>query len=84
MNTPIPMDIASMIGYIGQHPEILLLLVWSFIWKGIGLWKAARLSHKWWFVIILIVNTIGILEIFYIYVIARKYKVVEERQEEKE
>lgn len=48
-----------------------LLLVWSIIWKGIALWKAARLTHKWWFIIMLIVNTAGILEILYIYVFSK-------------
>lgn len=54
---------------------VLIVLAWSLVWKGIALWKAARLSHKWWFIIILIANTIGILEIVYIYFVAKKYKV---------
>ena len=45
----------------------LALMVWNLIWKGIALWKAARNTHKAWFVIMLIVNTVGILEIIYIY-----------------
>lgn len=48
------------------------LLVWSLIWKGIALWKAARLSSKGWFVVLLLVNTIGILEIIYIFAVAKK------------
>lgn len=83
MDTPIPTNINSLIAYISDNPIVLLLLVWSFVWKGMALWKAARLSHKKWFIVILIINTVGILEIFYIYFIARKYKVVEERVEEK-
>ena len=58
-----------------------LLMVWSLIWKGIALWKAARLSHKWWFIIMLVANTAGVLEIIYIYFVARKY-TVEEKVEE--
>ena len=45
---------------------LALLIIWSLIWKGIALWKAARNSQKAWFVIMLIVNTAGILEIIYI------------------
>ncbi|MBM2820321.1 MAG: hypothetical protein HW405_81 [Candidatus Berkelbacteria bacterium] len=48
------------------------LMIWSFIWKGIALWKAARNTDKTWFVILLIVNTVGILEIIYIYLISPK------------
>ncbi len=50
---------------------VLLLLIWTLPWKGVALWKAARLSEKWWFVILLVVNTIGILEILYIFVFSK-------------
>jgi hypothetical protein len=58
-----------------------LLLVWSLVWKGMALWKAARLSSKAWFVILLIVNTFGILEIIYIFAVAKKKEVVPQRTE---
>jgi len=51
---------------------IAALIIWSLIWKGIALWKAARNSHTAWFVIMLIVNTLGILEIIYIYGFSKK------------
>jgi hypothetical protein len=54
---------------------MVAVILWSIPWKGVALWKAARLSHKKWFVILLVANTLGILEIFYIYFIARKYTV---------
>lgn len=46
---------------------LLVVFIWSLIWKGLALWKSAKNNHKTWFVIILIVNSIGILEILYIY-----------------
>ena len=59
-----------------MNPWLLaLIIVWIFIWKGIALWKSARLSHKKWFVTLLIINTFGILEIIYIYFVARQYSV---------
>ena len=54
---------------------IVSLFIWSVPWKGLALWKAARISHKRWFVILLITNTFGILEIIYIYFVAKKYIV---------
>lgn len=49
---------------------VLILLViaaiWSIIWKGVALWKSARYGQKAWFIVMLIVNTIGILEIIYL------------------
>lgn len=52
-----------------------LVVLWSLPWKGVALWKAAQLSHRNWFIAILIVNTLGLLEIYYIFMVARKFTV---------
>ena len=44
------------------------LFVWTIAWKGVALWKAARKGKKEWFIPLLVINTLGILEILYIYV----------------
>jgi len=49
-------------------PFLLLILAWSLIWKGLALWKSARKNHLVWFIVLLVVNTAGILEILYIFV----------------
>ena len=54
---------------------IILLILWTIPWKGMALWKAAQLSQKKWFIILLVLNTFGILEIIYLRFIARKYTV---------
>lgn len=46
---------------------LTIVLIWTLIWKGIALWKSARNNQKAWFIVLLIINTIGILEIIYIY-----------------
>jgi hypothetical protein len=63
-------------------PIILAAIIWTLIWKGFALWRAAELKQKWWFIAILILNTLGILEVIYLFVVARGYKVeiVEEKQ----
>lgn len=50
----------------------ILIALWSLPWKGWALWKAARSGDKVWFVVLLVVNTVGILEIYYIYFHNRK------------
>lgn len=67
---------ANLIENYGPWITILLVLViiWSIIWKGIALWKAAKNSDKAWFIVLLIINTVGILEIFYIFVFAKREK----------
>jgi len=47
-----------------------LLVLWSLVWKAIALWKAARNNHVWWFIALMVVNTIGVLDILYIYIFA--------------
>jgi hypothetical protein len=46
------------------------LFAWSIVWKGLALWRAAHKEQKWWFMAFLIINTLGILEIIYLYVIS--------------
>ena len=54
---------------------IIAAIIWSLLWKGLALWKAAGLGQKYWFLAILLINTLGILEIIYLFFIARNYKV---------
>lgn len=56
----------------GGFVLVIILAIWEIVWKGLGLWKAARNNHAGWFAAILIFNTLGILPILYIYVFAPK------------
>jgi hypothetical protein len=47
--------------------ELIFILVWSLLWKGVALWIAARKGTKTWFIALLIINTMGILELAYIF-----------------
>ncbi|MBI2063919.1 MAG: hypothetical protein HYT65_02915 [Candidatus Yanofskybacteria bacterium] len=61
----------------GLFVVFILLLAWSLVWKGLALWKAARHGSAGWFVALLVVNTLGILDMLYIYVFSKKHKKVE-------
>lgn len=50
----------------------LLLAVWSLIWKGIALWKSAHNNQRNWFIAMLIINSLGILEIVYLFYFSGK------------
>lgn len=55
---------------------MFLLFAWSVVWKGIALWKAAKDNQKNWFISLLVLNTVGILEIAYLlYYAKHKIKV---------
>lgn len=47
-------------------PVVAALVVWSVLWKGFALWHAARNGQRNWFIALLVVNTIGILEMVYL------------------
>lgn len=51
---------------------LMPVLIWSLVWKGLALWKAARRGTSVWFVVLLVVNTVGILDILYLYVFSKK------------
>ena len=52
-------------------PFVILILAWSLVWKGLALWHSARRGQYWWFMILLVVNTLGILEIIYLFFVAK-------------
>lgn len=49
----------------------LIISIWALVWKGLALWKSARKNHLVWFIVLLIINTIGILEILYIFLFSK-------------
>jgi hypothetical protein len=50
----------------------ILAIVWVLPWKAYALWTAARTRNKRWFIALIILNTFAILDIFYIFYIAKK------------
>lgn len=58
-----------------QNPWIFWpIIFWSLFWKGIALWRAARKNQKPWFVAFLVINSLGILEIIYLFVFGKRKK----------
>ena len=51
---------------------MVVAAAWTLPWKAVALWKAARAGSKVWFVALLLLNTIGILEILYIFVFSKR------------
>ncbi len=47
------------------------LIFWGLVWKGAALWVAAKRNDKFWFVVILVTNTLGVIEIIYLLFIAK-------------
>ncbi len=52
--------------YSGNEVWFGLIALWVLPWKGVALWKAAQRKEQAWFIALLIVNTVGLLEMFYV------------------
>ncbi|MBP8820086.1 MAG: hypothetical protein KBG91_06640 [Syntrophomonadaceae bacterium] len=70
-----------MVEFIQQaltNPMIMYpLLIWSIFWKGLALWRSARMNHKGWFIALLVINTVGIFEIIYLVATRDRYHFLE-------
>ena len=53
---------------------ITVLALWSVAWKGVSLWRAAEQRSKPWFTALLLVNSLGILDMIYLYKVAPRAK----------
>lgn len=50
---------------------IIPVALWSVFWMGWALWKAAKNDSKVWFIVLLLVHTMGILDILYIFIFSK-------------
>ncbi|MGK0722598.1 DUF5652 family protein [Leucobacter sp. W1478] len=62
--------------YFKEHPEAVApavaLGVWSLVWKAFALYRAGANRSPGWFVTLLLVNTVGILEMLYLFIFGKK------------
>lgn len=59
------MDIQILQDYL---PMLFIVALWELVWKGFALWRAAQRGSKVWFVVMLLVNSVGILPIVYLFI----------------
>jgi hypothetical protein len=53
---------------------IIILAILTLPLKIMGLWRSARNNQKWWFAAMLILNTVGILELTYLFYFSKSKK----------
>lgn len=61
----------GIIGFPGMSLWLLIGLAWVIGIKGYALWHAGKRNEPWWFFFLLIINTMGVLELFYLIFIAK-------------
>ena len=55
----------------GHYWAVGLLLMWALPWKAWSMWIAAKKGQKVWFIVLLALNTAGLLEMLYIFVLSK-------------
>lgn len=69
------MNFSNFTVFNGINPVLFAILaIWEIVWKGLGVWRAAKNNQKYWFAAILLINSVGILPILYLYVFGGKKK----------
>jgi len=63
---------------------LIVLVIWSTPWKGAALWRSARNGHMGWFIVLLVVNTLAILDILYIFIFSKLGTQKSQEKSEKE
>lgn len=59
--------------FISDHIWLFLgILFTDYLLKAIALWVAARKNSKVWFILLFLLNTIGILPLFYLFYFSKK------------
>lgn len=81
-NSWAPYAFGGWMGGLGAFFGIFLLplIIWSIFWKGWALWRAAKNDSQVWFIVLLILNTAGILDILYIFVFGKAKKASRSRK----
>ena len=51
---------------------LILIMLWTLPWKGVALWRASRRGEKKWFIALLILNILAVLDILYIFVFSKR------------
>jgi hypothetical protein len=47
-----------------------LVIGWSYFWKCLAFWKAARRDHLGWFLLLALAPTFGLIEMIYVFWVA--------------
>lgn len=51
---------------------IIIYVIWTIFWKSLALWACSKNNQKRWFIAVTLTNTVGILEMAYLFRFAKK------------
>lgn len=53
---------------------LIIIMIWELVWKFLAMWRAAKNDSIAWFIILGVVNTVGILPILYLFIFSKMGK----------
>ena len=56
---------------------LAIVVIWVLFWKGFSLWHSARNGQNYWFIALLVVNSIGLLGIVYLFFFRKDRKKID-------
>lgn len=59
-------------------PFFIFYVIWSTVLQGLALWRAAKLGQRNWFVVMLLFNPAGLLQLAYLFLLAKKRLTIHE------
>jgi hypothetical protein len=62
-------------------PFFPIYIIWAYSIQGLALWRAAKLGQRNWFIILLIFNPAGLLQLAYLFFFATKRLTVHEMKQ---
>lgn len=68
--SPAPDDTMAALG--GFMWLILALALWDGVWKALAMYRAGVNRSPGWFIALLLLNTVGVLPILYLFVFGKK------------
>ncbi|OHA49071.1 MAG: hypothetical protein A2806_01920 [Candidatus Terrybacteria bacterium RIFCSPHIGHO2_01_FULL_48_17] len=51
---------------------LIPLMLWAIPWKGWALWRAATRNDRGWFIVLLVLQTLGVVDILYIFIFSKR------------
>ena len=66
-------NLSLFLAFPANRPLIIILMVADLILRGLALYKSAQKEQKFWFIALLIVNSVGILPLIYL-LLEKKHK----------
>tara|TARA_Y100000034_G_scaffold135595_1_gene208187 strand:- start:997 stop:1227 length:231 start_codon:yes stop_codon:yes gene_type:complete len=68
---------------IGLNTLFLVAMIWDLIWRCFGVWKSTKNNQPIWSILFVLLQTMGILPILYIFIFSKMKKKTSAKKPER-